>query len=86
MSSISNQITGKQCRAARGLLGLTMAELAEESGVSVSTIKRLEGSDDAPRGKLVSRALLAALESLGVQSLETGVEAPGEGIAWGAAK
>lgn len=84
MSSASNQITGKQCRAARGLLGLTMAELAEESGVSVSTIKRLEGSDDAPRGKLASRALLAAFEALGIQPLEAGAEVHGEGISWGA--
>ena len=35
-------ITGEQIRAARGLARLDQAELAEQAGVSLETIKRLE--------------------------------------------
>lgn len=36
-----------QIRAARGMLKMSQAELADETGLSVPTIKSLEGSDEA---------------------------------------
>lgn len=41
-------IGGAQVRAARAILKWSVADLAAESGVSVSTIKRLESVDDIP--------------------------------------
>ena len=38
-------ITGEQLRAARAMLKMEQAELAELSGVSIDTIKRLERMD-----------------------------------------
>jgi len=40
-------MTSAQMRAARGLLNWSQRQLAEESGVSVETIKRLESMDGA---------------------------------------
>jgi predicted transcriptional regulator len=37
--------TGAQLRAARGLLSLEKVQLARQTGVSIGTIKRLEGYD-----------------------------------------
>jgi len=41
-------IGGAQVRAARAILKWSVADLAAESGVSVSTIKRLESVDGIP--------------------------------------
>ena len=60
-------ITGAQMRAARGILSWSTRELADTSGVSVSTIKRMEEADDVPNvmaGNLV--AVQKALEEAGV--------------------
>ncbi len=43
-------ITVAQLRAARGLLGWNQSELAEVSGLALSTIKRMEGSEGLLRG------------------------------------
>ena len=43
-------ITAGQLRAARGLLGWSQARLANASGLALSTIKRMEGSEGALRG------------------------------------
>lgn len=45
-------ISGAQIRAARGILKWSVRELAEVSGISVSTIKRVEASDDIPDTKV----------------------------------
>jgi transcriptional regulator with XRE-family HTH domain len=39
-------ITGSQLRAARGLLNLSVAELAERTGLAINTIRRAEGTND----------------------------------------
>ena len=41
-------ITSEQIRAARALLRMTVAELANRSGVGVATIKRLEATNGIP--------------------------------------
>ncbi len=43
-------ITVSQLRAARGLVGWNQARLAEASGLALSTIKRMEGSNGTLRG------------------------------------
>lgn len=68
-------ITGAQLRGARGILKLDQKSLAEEAGVSVETIKRLEKID----GPLLTAtgttlyAIQTALESAGIEFIEGGV-------------
>jgi DNA-binding XRE family transcriptional regulator len=44
--SVNALITNLQIRAARALLGWSQAKLAEEAGVSVITVKRLEAQSE----------------------------------------
>lgn len=61
-------VTAEQLRAARGLLRIGQQELAEMSGVSNPTIRRLEAMDGELSGHTSTiRALQAALEAAGVQ-------------------
>ncbi|WP_349371116.1 helix-turn-helix transcriptional regulator [Salinarimonas sp.] len=61
------RITSEQVRAARGLLRWTQQKLAEESGVSLPTIKRLE-AEAGPVGGLnmTATTLRRAFEDAGV--------------------
>ncbi len=66
-------VTSEQLRAARALVRWEQRELAEASGVSLPTIKRLE----AARGRLGAHtptilALQRALEDAGVTFIATG--------------
>ena len=69
-SQISPVITIEQLRAARGLLGWSQSELAKRAGLSLPTVKRLEGgfgprvSEDA-RGKLQR-----AIETAGIEFID----------------
>jgi len=63
-SRIARMVTIEQLRAARGLLGWSQAELAARAGLSLPTVKRLEGGfgprvSDEARGKM-QRAIEAA--------------------------
>jgi transcriptional regulator with XRE-family HTH domain len=61
-------ITGRQIAAARALLGMSQAELAARSSVSVPTLKRMEGSEGAAAGLTNNvGAVCAALEAAGVE-------------------
>jgi len=71
-------ITNAQLRAARGLLGWSQARLAEESGLGIATVKRMEGE----RGPLRSSAgnvlkVQQALEDAGVIFIDADDEGPG---------
>jgi hypothetical protein len=59
-------VTPAQIRAARALLRITGAELAEAAQVNISTIRRFEdeGGQGSPLGQ---RAMKAALEAMGVE-------------------
>ncbi|MEW8627054.1 MAG: helix-turn-helix transcriptional regulator [Candidatus Thiodiazotropha sp.] len=57
--SMVQYISGAQVRAARGILKWSVADLAAESGVSVSTIKRLESVDGIPN---IQTAKLQAIQ------------------------
>lgn len=61
-------ITGAQLRAARGLLRWSARELAEQSGVSLPTIQRMEGVDGVPSASAKNvDAVQRALERAGVE-------------------
>lgn len=65
----SDLITPAQCRAARALLDMTQPELAERSGLGLSTVVDFEKS----RRQVSDRAiddLRAALERAGVQFVQ----------------
>lgn len=71
-------ITGVQIRTARTALRWSVSELAETSGVSTSTIKRIEAIDGpsvSTRANLA--AIRAALESAGIEFIGTQDDAPG---------
>lgn len=70
-----------QIRAGRGLLKWTQSALAEKSGISVPTIKRLEAMKGALTGHTATiSALESCLVDAGVQFLEFGTEAEGQGV------
>jgi transcriptional regulator with XRE-family HTH domain len=61
-------ISAAQLRAARTLLRVDQAVLAERSGVSVPTIKRMEAGDGPVRGTYENvAAVIHALESAGAE-------------------
>ncbi len=67
-------ITAAQCRAARALIKMQQAELAEKSRVSMRTIAGFETDKTAPVPSTLS-AIQRALEAAGVRFIgDTGVE------------
>ena len=69
-------ITANQLRAARALVGWEQSRLAEASGLSLPTIKRMEGSDGPVRGNYESVSKVqAAFKDAGLEFIaanETG--------------
>jgi len=59
-------ITGKHITAARGLLGMTQADLAEIASVAEATIRRFESEIVNPRPATVE-TLRRALEDRGIE-------------------
>ena len=67
----TGKITVRQMRAARVMLGWRQNELAEASGVSVVTVRRLEAADGNIGGRAETQeALLAALQTAGIEFIE----------------
>lgn len=67
-------ITAEQIKAARALLRLEQEELARRSGVSVTTIRRLEAADGEQFvAKQTVRNVVKALEEAGVEFIHQGV-------------
>lgn len=61
-------ITAAQMRAARALLGMDQRELAEQTGLSLPTIQRMEASDGVIRGNVESlMKLIAGLDEAGIE-------------------
>jgi transcriptional regulator with XRE-family HTH domain len=72
-------ISAAQIRAARGLLGLSQAALADQAGVSSATVKRLEAALEV-RGSAASLAKIqTALEKAGVEFIPAD-ETKGPGV------
>jgi transcriptional regulator with XRE-family HTH domain len=65
-----------QCRAARGLLGMTQALLAHKSGVSLRTIISFELGARQPMPANL-RAIRGALEAAGAIFIDANGEGPG---------
>ncbi len=63
MDEPEQKLTGAQIRAARGILNWSVKELADNTGVSAATIRRLEETDGATGDEVlapIARALLKA--------------------------
>jgi predicted transcriptional regulator len=69
-------ITPEQCRAARGLVDWTQADLAREAAVGIVTIRQLEGGLGSPRRATLD-VIRRALERAGVQFIESNGGGPG---------
>ncbi len=71
-------ITVAQVRAARGLVGWNQTRLAEASGLAISTIKRMEGSDGPIRGTAENVwKIEQAFSDAGVIFIDAGDAGPG---------
>jgi transcriptional regulator with XRE-family HTH domain len=62
-----------QCRAARGLVGWSQAELAEAAKVGVTTVRNFERGATAPTRATLD-VMRRALEAAGVEFTARGVE------------
>ncbi len=71
-------VSGAQIRAARALLGISAAELAQISGVGHRTLQRFEATDGIPDGRTaVLQQLIKALESKGIVFAGDPISSPG---------
>jgi len=60
-------------KAARALLGIDQAMLAERAGVSLPTIRRMEGSEDNVRANVDTLVkVVQALEAAGIELIAEG--------------
>jgi transcriptional regulator with XRE-family HTH domain len=73
-------ITAAQLRATRALLGIDQRQLAEQSGLSLPTIRRMEASEGVIRGQVDSlMKLVAALDAAGIELIASGAVSAGGG-------
>ena len=71
-------ITSEQIRAARAFLRWSASDLADSSGVSTATIKRLEVMRGTPAGQIRTlTAIKQALEAAGIEFVGSPEDAPG---------
>ena len=74
-------ITSGQIKAARALVGLTAAKLAEISSIGFTTIIRLESFEGVPAGNVKTlEAVQSALEKAGIEFI--GTPDSGAGVRW----
>ena len=75
-------ISSKQIRAATAMLKWSGEDLAKKSGVSLSTIRRIESSEGVPEGQNMKTvvAIKTALEKAGIEFLGSPEE--GAGVRW----
>jgi transcriptional regulator with XRE-family HTH domain len=71
-------ISSEQMRAARALIRWTAQALADESGVGVATIRRLELADGVPSSNARTLEVLRkTLEAAGIEFVGTPDDGPG---------
>ena len=74
-------ITSGQIKAARALIGMTVADLAEKSGVAYTTVVRMESSNGVPSGQIKTlTAVKRILEKSGIEFI--GTPEAGAGVRW----
>lgn len=69
--------TAGQIRAARALIGWTQGQVAAASGLSVPTVKRVEGESATRASVAAASAIRTALEAAGVVFLDPNGGGPG---------
>lgn len=71
-------VSGSQIRAARGLLGISAAELAKKAGIGWATLQRIERSDAVTSARLKTlERVIQALEAEGIEFLGDPINSPG---------
>jgi len=71
-------ISSKQIKAARALLGWKGKDLADKSGVGITTLRRYETQDGIPNAnKFVIKAIKGCLEEAGIVFSGDPVKSPG---------
>ena len=71
-------ITSGQIKAARALLGLTTAKLAELSGIGFTTLVRLESFSGVPSANIKTLdSVKRTLESAGIEFIGSPEDGPG---------
>lgn len=71
-------LTGAQIRAARGLLNLSVAELASQTGLAINTIRKAEETNEVADVTPASMNLIrVTLEAAGVHFIEADELGPG---------
>jgi len=74
-------ITSGQIKAARALLGISIADFAKLAGIGFTTLVRLESSDGVPSGNIRTfEAVQKAFEQAGVEFI--GNPEKGAGVRW----
>ena len=74
-------ITSGQIKAARALLGLTVAELAKTAGICFTTMVRLESAEGIPAGNVKTlTSVKTAIEKAGIEFIGSPDE--GAGVRW----
>jgi len=69
-------ISPEQCRAARGLLGWSQAQLADKAHVGVVTVHQLEAQTSQPR-RATLEVIRRAFEQAGVDFIDENGGGPG---------
>jgi transcriptional regulator with XRE-family HTH domain len=69
-------IDAHQCRAARGLLDWSQADLAEKAGVGIVTVRQFEAGGHDPRRATLD-VIRRAFESAGVEFIDENGGGPG---------
>lgn len=74
----SGGVTAAQLRAARALLKVEQQDLCARTGVSIATLRRMEGTDGPVRGSYENvSSVVRALEAAGVEFISENGGGPG---------
>lgn len=73
-------LTGAQLRAARALLGIDQKTLADQAGVSLPTVQRMEASPGIVRGVVDTlMKIVKALDRAGIELIDENTKSSGSG-------
>ena len=71
-------ITSGQIKAARAMLGLTVAELAKTAGIGFTTMVRLESAEGIPAGNVKTlTSVKSVIEKAGIEFIGSPDDRPG---------